>query len=95
MQSQDAGHEGPGLGPAQAGLHRQDGGARRCVRGETETEQVKDIASSLFTCSIYFKIKMIRIQPNKRLEKWLLDRAAQIKTLSLENASESSRLAVR
>ena len=38
---------------------------------------------------------MYRIQPNKRLEKWLLDRAAQIKTLSLENASESSRLAVR
>ena len=43
--------------------------------------------------SIHFK--MFRIQPNKRLEKWLLDRAAQIKTLSLENASESSRLAVR
>ena len=41
------------------------------------------------------KQKLSRIQPNKRLEKWLLDRAAQIKTLSLENASESSRLAVR
>jgi len=40
------------------------------------------------------KQKLSRIQPNKRLEKWLLDRAAQIKTLSLENASESSRLAV-
>ena len=45
--------------------------------------------------TLYIHFKMFRIQPNKRLEKWLLDRAAQIKTLSLENASESSRLAVR
>ena len=38
---------------------------------------------------------MSRIQPNKRLERWLMDRAAQIKTLEVERPEESSRLAVQ
>ena len=38
---------------------------------------------------------MIRIQPNKRLERWLMDRAAQIKTLEVERPEESSKLAVQ
>ena len=40
------------------------------------------------------KQKLSRIQPNKRLEKWLLDRAGQMRTLELETAGQSSRLAV-
>ena len=41
------------------------------------------------------KQKLSRIQPNKRLERWLLDRAGQIKTLELENPAQSARLAVQ
>ena len=35
-----------------------------------------------------------RIQPNRRLERWLGDRARQMETLSLDTEQESSRLAV-
>ena len=41
------------------------------------------------------KQKLSRIQPNKRLERWLQDRAAQIKTLQVDSPAESSRLAVQ
>ena len=41
------------------------------------------------------KQKLSRIQPNKRLERWLLDRAAQIKTLEVETPAQSARLAVQ
>ena len=58
---------------------------------KVSTEQVKLLRC--WFCILF--MTLYRIQPNKRLEKWLLDRAAQIKTLSLESASESSRLAVR
>ena len=40
------------------------------------------------------KQKLNRIKPNKRLEKWLLDRANQMKSLDIENSLESSRMAV-
>ena len=41
------------------------------------------------------KQKLSRIQPNKRLEKWLMERAEQMKSLDLETSPEaSSRLAV-
>ena len=47
-----------------------------------------------FQVKLNIKIIFNRIQPNKKLEKWLIDRAAQMKTLSLDNARASSRLAV-
>ena len=41
------------------------------------------------------KQKLSRIQPNKRLEKWLMERAEQMKSLNLEISPEtSSRMAV-
>ena len=40
------------------------------------------------------KQKLSRIQPNRRLERWLGDRARQMETLSLDTEQESSRLAV-
>ena len=40
------------------------------------------------------KQKLSRIQPNRRLERWLGDRARQMETLSLDTGPESSRLAV-
>ena len=44
--------------------------------------------------SLHFGFLFDRITPNKRLEKWLMDRAAQMKSLDLDNSHESSRLAV-
>ena len=56
---------------------------------------------SLQVCCCYFSLFSLhldflfaRITPNKRLEKWLMDRAAQMKSLDLDNSHESSRLAV-
>ena len=40
------------------------------------------------------KQKLSRIQPNRRLERWLGDRARQMESLSLDTEQESSRLAV-
>ena len=55
-QSQDAGHEGTGLGQPQAGLHGQDGGARRRVRGKAEAEQGWLVHQSYLFC-IFHDVK--------------------------------------
>ena len=41
------------------------------------------------------KQKLSRIEPNKRLEKWLLDRGQQMKTLDVDDPNKSARLAVQ
>ena len=41
------------------------------------------------------KQKLSRIQPNKRLEKWLLDRGEQMKGLDVDNPQFSSKLAIQ
>ena len=41
------------------------------------------------------KQKLSRIEPNKRLEKWLLQRGEQMKTLDVDDPKHSARLAVQ